>query len=322
MSLKLCFVIPNYNGVRHLSYSLRSLQPCVNPQTATVLVDDASTDASVQYVESAYPDVVILRQSRNAGFAAAVNRGIRWAIENGVPYVAVFNSDIRVPAGFWQPVVEHLERNQRVAVAGFREVNSGDVELPAAVEFSPAPPALPGMLYICRTRAVAEAGLYDEAFVMYGEESDLFDRLMACGWQILQSNIPVWHFVSGSRDNAKWRIAWYSYRNAIWHAARNRPLLGVLGSMAVSLYYAAFVPDCPASRTWLGRRWEGLPRVAPVSDAVFRARIRRFNVGNRALNLAIWVAAVVWNALALPVTIAARRRSQSLSVERPPGGKA
>jgi len=89
--------------------------------------------------------------------------------------------------------------------------------------------------------------------------------------------------------------------------------------MAVCLYYAACVPDCPASRTWLGRRLAGLPRASPVSDPVFQARIRRFDVGSRALNLTIWLAAVVWNALALPVTLAARRRYQLLSAERPPG---
>jgi GT2 family glycosyltransferase len=318
MSVRLCLVIPNYNGVQHLSYSLRNLEPSTEPQTATVLVDDASTDTSVEFVEATYPNVIVLRQSRNSGFAAAVNRGITWAIEHGVPYVAIFNSDIQVPAGFWRPAIEHLDRNNRVGIVGFREVNSGSVELPATVEFSAPLAVLPGMMYICRTTAVAEVGLYDEAFVMYGEESDLFDRLIATGWQLLQSNIPVWHFVSGAREKAKWRIAWYSYRNAIWHAARNRSLLGVLRSVALCVYYA-FVPHWPASRTWLGRRLTSIPSVSLVSNAVFQARIQRFNVGNRAVNLAICMAAVVWNVLAFPVTIAARRRYQLLSVKRPLG---
>jgi GT2 family glycosyltransferase len=312
MNVKLCFVIPNYNGTRHLSYSLRSLEPCADSQTMAVLVDDASTDESVQYVASAYPNIVILRRFRNAGFAASVNHGIKFAIENGIPYVAVFNSDIQVPPGFWEPVVEHLERNSCVAVVGFQEVNSGDVELPTAVEFIPAPPALPGMLYICRTKAVAEIGFYDEAFVMYGEDSDLFDRLSTSGWQILQSNIPVWHFVSGSRERAKWRIAWYSYRNIVRHAVKNRSILGVVRSVAVSCYYAAIVPSRPASQTWLGRRLLGLPGAAAVSVSLFRSRVQRFHVGNRGLNLIVWAAAVAWNALALPVTLAGRRRRRLL----------
>lgn len=311
MSLKLCFVIPNYNGTRHLQYSMRSLEPCTSAQTGTVMVDDASTDKSVQFVESNYPTVIVLRRKRNGGFAAAVNQGIRWAMERGISYVAIFNSDIQVPSGFWQPVVEYLDRHERAEVVGFREVNNGEVELPAAIEFTPAPAVLPGMLYICRTRTIAEQGFFDESYVMYGEESDLFDRITASGGEILQSNIPVWHFVSGSRDKARWRIAWYSYRNIIRHAMKNRSMLGVVRSVAVSAYYAAVVPDHPASQTWLGRRLLGLLDNENSRVSGFARRIHRFNLGNRVLNLAVCACAVAWNAASLPGAIAARVRRRA-----------
>jgi GT2 family glycosyltransferase len=310
MIAKLCFIIPNFNGIRHLEYSLRCLDLCAGPDTKIILVDDASTDKSTDFVGNAYPSVEIIRRDRNGGFAASVNTGIRWAAERGFPFVAIFNYDIKVPLGFWQPVIECFERNSRAAIVGFQEINSGEAELPTSVEFVPAPASLPGMLYICRTNAISQAGLFDESYVMYGEESDLFDKLVAGGWEILQSNIPVWHFVSGSRDRAKWRIAWYSYRNIILHSIRNRSLLGVVRSIAVSAYYAAWIPERPASLTWLGRHFARAKNEFPESNLTFQARIRRFNLGSRGLNLLLWAGAVFWNCLALPPNIARRYRGQ------------
>jgi len=84
-------------------------------------------------------------------------------------------------------VIEHLEICDRVAIVGFQEVNRGSAVVPATVEFSPAASIIPGMLYICRTNALAEVGLYDESFVMYGEEIDLFDRLRLAGWQFCRA---------------------------------------------------------------------------------------------------------------------------------------
>jgi len=308
MDEKLCFVIPNYNGARHLNYSLKSLEPCTGPKTVTVLVDDASTDDSVRFVETNYPDIVIVRRARNRGFAASVNQGMKWASEKGIPYVAVFNSDVKVPRGFWQPAVNYFEYNNRVGVVGFKEVNDGVVEVPASIEFEPAPPALPGMLYICRMRAVEEIGFFDESYVMYGEESDLFDRLIASGWEIRQSNIPIWHFVSGSRKKARWRMAWYSYRNMILHSVRNRSILGIARSIAVSGYYALFIPKRPASQTWVGRYLLRRPVESEDFSGLFQARLQRFNLGNRGLNSIVWVAAILWNALMLPMNAAQREQ--------------
>jgi GT2 family glycosyltransferase len=292
--------MPTFNGLSHLQYSLDSLFACATPDTATVVVDDVSTDQSVSYVESHHPHVVVLRRRNNGGFGAAVNQGLRWAISRGFDYVAVCNSDIKVPAGFWQPVVEHLQQNHCVAIAGFREVNTGKVTLPAAIVFSAATTDLPGMLYIARTAAIAGAGFYDESYVMYGEETDLFGRLRSHGWELLQSNIPVWHFVSGTRNQARWRLTWYSYRNRIRYAVKARSFSLICQGVAVSCYYAVFVPRRPARRTWVGTMLKGRLGDEFISDDLFRARTRRFHTGNRLLNLLIWASAVTWNILALP----------------------
>ena len=303
---KLCFVMPTFNGLSHLQYSLDSLFACATPETATVVVDDASTDESVSYIESSHPSVVLLPRHNNGGFGAAVNQGLRWAIRHGFDYVAVCNSDIKVPAGFWQPIVEHLRHNHHVAIVGFREVNTGEVTLPAPIAFSAATTDPPGMLYIARTAAIGGVGFYDETYVMYGEETDLFGRLRSEGWELLQSNIPVWHFVSGTRSQAKWLLTWYSYRNRIRYAIKARSFSLVWQGLAASCYYALFVPSRPARRTWVGTLLRSSPPDDSISDDLFRARTKRFHTGSRLLNLTIWTAAVLWNLFALPSLLFAK----------------
>jgi GT2 family glycosyltransferase len=73
-------VIPVYNGARFLAACLGALR---NQQGATcrvVAVDNASTDGSAELIATRFPDVTLLRNSRNQGFSRGVNRGIAWEL--------------------------------------------------------------------------------------------------------------------------------------------------------------------------------------------------------------------------------------------------
>ena len=310
-------VIPNRNGLRHLQCCLPSLRESVEGGVRTLLIDDASTDESCSFVAANHPWVTILRQFKNRGFAACVNLGLRWALGDGAAYVAVLNSDVRVPAGFLEPVVAYLDRAPQVAVAGFQEVNeqgARGVILPERIEFVDVGTKLPGMLYVCRLHAIADVGFYDEAYFMYGEEVDLFDRLTRAGFAIVQSNVPVWHFVSGSRETAPIRIAWYSYRNFIRFALKTGGILDLARNAAVSLYYGLSRTRTPAGRTWLGQLLSRgrADHGSQTTRSAFHLRVRRFDLGNRLVNLVFWFAALAWNAIALPAIMTARRRDSKL----------
>ena len=69
-------IIPNYNGISFLSPCLESLIKQTRKADEIILVDNASTDDSLELVQHHYPTVRIIRMSSNSGFSAAVNRGI------------------------------------------------------------------------------------------------------------------------------------------------------------------------------------------------------------------------------------------------------
>lgn len=76
---KISVIIPNYNGRQFLETCLSSLTKQTYTDFEMILVDDASTDESLPFVRTYYPDAEIISLTKNVGFASAVNRGIKQA---------------------------------------------------------------------------------------------------------------------------------------------------------------------------------------------------------------------------------------------------
>ncbi|SDI99368.1 hypothetical protein SAMN05444157_1178 [Frankineae bacterium MT45] len=84
-------VIVLYNCQEWISRCLDSLPAALGERSAEIiLVDNASTDASAEIVQAQYPQLTLLRNTRNVGFAAAVNQGVA---ASGAPWVLLLNPD-------------------------------------------------------------------------------------------------------------------------------------------------------------------------------------------------------------------------------------
>jgi GT2 family glycosyltransferase len=118
----LSIVIVSFNARADLENCLRSLAdaPPAIEHDVTV-VDNASTDGSADVIRARYPAVLVIARSRNDGFAAANNAGIR-ATHGDL--VLLLNSDTIVPPGAIDALVERLRAHPDAAVAGPRLVNA------------------------------------------------------------------------------------------------------------------------------------------------------------------------------------------------------
>ena len=84
-------VIPNYNGMRYLPGCLESLGGQTDQDFEVLMIDNGSTDGSVEWVRAHYPSVKIRAYYRNTGFCRAVNAGIRIS---RAQYVLLLNNDV------------------------------------------------------------------------------------------------------------------------------------------------------------------------------------------------------------------------------------
>ena len=261
--MTLDIIIVSYNARADLERCLHSLHaaPPAIPHRI-IVVDNASTDGSVQAARSAWPDVEVLDMGRNAGFAAANNAGIR---AGQGELILLLNSDTIVPAGAIDALAARLLAEPDVAAAGPRLVDGeGRAEwsfgrmltprrelgrmtlhalytrrLPgvtACVERATRRESYPdwvtGACLLVRRAAAEQAGLLDERYFMYEEDVDFCAALRAGGGRILFTPaVEVVHLGGRSARSAPaaTRLAYHRSHAAFYakHDPRWVPLLRV-----------------------------------------------------------------------------------------------
>ncbi|HXT69893.1 MAG TPA: glycosyltransferase family 2 protein [Vicinamibacterales bacterium] len=204
MTPDVAVIIVNFNTRAELESCLGSLAGAPPACVARIIiVDNASTDGSIELVRSRWPRVEVLAQERNLGFGAANNVALRKCPE---PYALLLNSDTTVPAGAIDRLRDRLLA-MTAAAAGPRIVDrDGKPELSHGrmltpwTEFvqrrrqrNPGPHTaeeqlvdwVTGACMLLDVAAVRAAGYFDERFFMYEEDVDLCASLRAAGGRIL-----------------------------------------------------------------------------------------------------------------------------------------
>ena len=208
-------LVVTYNGAAEVSGLLADLRLHA-PGSRTIVIDNASPDATADVVNARFPEVQLIRNSANVGYARAVNQGFRLT---ATKYVFLLNPDIRIAsADVFRDLRNCLESEPRVAVAGPLQFkgNGGNRRLnftwsywtPAAFrvylshrlgrgDASPTPIRVAflnaGCLFI-RRAAFEAVGRLNEKYFLYGEEPDLFLKLKRYGHECrLLPGISVIH---------------------------------------------------------------------------------------------------------------------------------
>lgn len=215
--LELSVVIVNYNTCALLRNCLRSLQQAEKEAALEIIViDNASRDGSAEMVAQEFPRVTLIKNSSNAGFAAANNQGLRRARGE---FLLLLNSDTEVRPGALEHCVAFLRTHPEAGIAGCKLRNADGSVQPScesfpslsnlffesffleklfpqnrlfarrALSFFNYDHALPvdyvkGAFLMIRRRTFEDIGLLDERFFFYAEEMDWCYRARQKGWQV------------------------------------------------------------------------------------------------------------------------------------------
>ncbi|MDO9045715.1 MAG: glycosyltransferase family 2 protein [Methanobacteriaceae archaeon] len=107
--VNLTVIIPNYNGKHFLKECFESLMN-QDYSFEVIIVDNASEDGSIAYIEKNYPEFVLIQNKKNLGFAAAVNQGIN---RSQTEYVFLLNNDVELEADCIPSIVNCLEKDDK-----------------------------------------------------------------------------------------------------------------------------------------------------------------------------------------------------------------
>lgn len=204
-------VIVTWNSEKDISLCLKSLKEQDFPNFEIVVVDNASTDKTLEIISENYPEVKILSRNENLYLTGANNIGIEYAIShNNSDYVMVLNPDTYAAENlisellkpfpdddkigatgpmvkFWRNEDEglinsaglHFDGFMQAYDIGFKEEDKGQFNKNEEVF------GVTGACIMYRTEMLLNIGLYDNKIKMYLDEVELFIRAHKSGWKVI-----------------------------------------------------------------------------------------------------------------------------------------
>lgn len=287
--IEITVVIPNYNGIEYLPECIQALEEeRQHPGTPTftiLVIDDGSTDGSIQFLSEHFPDVKTITLKDNTGFCHAVNVGIQ---ESKAPYVILLNNDTKVKSGFIGSLYTAIHNNPKIFSVSAKMLmwdkpelidDAGDYYCALGWAYargkgkpssSYAKPvrvfSACGGAAIYRVSIFDEIGLFDENHFAYLEDLDIGYRARINGFlNLYEPHAEVLHFGSastGSRYNR--RKTTLASSNSIYVVWKNMPLIQLFLNLPFLLagFFVKFLFFCRKGmgRLYLKGLWEGLRR--------------------------------------------------------------
>jgi GT2 family glycosyltransferase len=244
-------IIPNWNGRNLLSDCLDSIRGQTFRDTEVIVVDNGSTDGSIEFIESFFPEIRVVRLDTNYGFAIAANQGICHAVGDKI---ALLNNDTVAESTWLEELSKALDKFPDVGFCASKILNywkpniidsAGDVLDVASAhnrgqdrEDQPDYDKNQYLFGACagaaiyRRELLDKIGLFDQIFVSNFEDVDLSFRAQLAGFKCLY--VPtaiVYHKRGETRKRIHVYVELLSYRNKkiLWlKNAPNRLLLKYL----------------------------------------------------------------------------------------------
>lgn len=240
----------NWNGKDDTLECLASLRKLDHPNLVIVVVDNGSIDGSASAIRSQFPDVTIIENKKNLGYARGFNTGLQYAYEKGADYFLVLNNDTVVDPQAVTELVRTAQRHKKVGFVtgkvywyakpdvlqtvgrygdpdelagghiGSGEVDHGQYNKEQEYDFVDD-------IFLLVSREVYETvGGYDSHFFLYFEETDWCARVRKAGYSILFTpKARIWHKgnIGGPSTDLSPLRHYYMARNKIIFLKRNAP---------------------------------------------------------------------------------------------------
>ena len=239
-------IIINWNTKELLRNCIKSVYEQAGDVDYEVLVvDNASTDGSVEMVKSDFGQVILIENSENRGYAAACNQGMRMASSR---YVLTLNSDILICDSAVEKIVRYADEHPQAAIVGCQVWESQNKIMTTCFRFpcimnlllrtsclsrlfkcsrffgrermlwwqrdtERQVDVVPGVFMLVRRAAIDQVGLMDEEYFFYSEEVDWCYRFSKAGWTIMfWPGVRIIHVGGGAQSSQKVPVRAYVHQ--------------------------------------------------------------------------------------------------------------
>ena len=216
--VNISIIIPSWNAKKYLQTCIEStIRETQNYKTEIIVVDNASTDGSVELVKEQFQHVKLICNDANLGFATANNIGIK---NSSGKYIFLINSDVKVLNGTIGLMLAYMNEHPEIGMLGPQILDSNgniqrscmgfptlwntfcralalDTLFPKSklfggymMTFWPHDSirdvnVINGCFWMVKREALDEVGLLDERFFIYAEDKDWCKRFWDAGWKVV-----------------------------------------------------------------------------------------------------------------------------------------
>ncbi len=220
-------IIVSWNTCALTLQAIRSVYAQGDSGVEVIVVDNASSDDSVERIRKEFPDVRLIVNAENLGYARANNMGLAAArgdyflllnsdaellsrdtfeklrrVFEAQPEVAAVGAKLVLPNGKVQALgrpfltLKRLIKEQLLFAHAFADHDASPLRSPVEAEY------IDGAFLAVRRKTVEQIGMLDESFFMYGEDMDWCRRMKAAGWRliVLPELVVLHHHAAGSKQ--------------------------------------------------------------------------------------------------------------------------
>ncbi|MEF3280993.1 MAG: glycosyltransferase family 2 protein [Elusimicrobiota bacterium] len=246
---KVSIIIVNYNGKDYLKGCIESVLKQEYDDFNVIIVDNASTDGSVEFIKAHFPQVQIIQLDNNYGFTGGNNAGIKKAMEDvNIKYVALLNNDAIVDKNWLKELVVVAESEEKIGICQPKILS---LENPKIIDAVGMGIKRDGLVYhigwgeedigqyknsfeifgataasvLYKIKMLKEIGLFDEDFFAYYEDVDISIRARIYGWKaVYVPEAVAYHKGAGtSKKNSPFTF-FYMARNYNYCIIKNLPV--------------------------------------------------------------------------------------------------
>ncbi len=242
-------IILNWNGKKDTLECLASVMSMDYKNYDVIVVDNGSTDGSVDAIRECYPDVKIIENGKNIGYAAGNNAGIYRALEDKVDYVFILNNDVIVDPNLLTKLVDVSELDGEIGIVGPANYyydkpdilwsmgaslsRKGDVdnkiigqgELGLLWNHIQEVDSIVGSAILVKKEVFSKVGVFDERYFLCHEEYDFSARVAGSGYKSISvPSAKIWHKVGASLGEAESPLRnYFNVRNRLLWAKQHMP---------------------------------------------------------------------------------------------------
>lgn len=243
---KIFVVIVNLQGEEYLSKCLKSVLSSNYRPIRILVVDNGSTDRSVKIIKDCFPEVILIKNNQNLGFAKGNNIGINFSLKKGADYIFVLNPDVKIERNTIKNLLLVMEKDKSIGIIspkiytlegkiwscgglidkkrfsgslkGFNEENNGQYYKESEIDY------VPGAAMFIRSSVFKEIGLLPEEYFLYYEDVEFSLKAKKANFKTcFTSKAIVYHNWSSCIGKYSPMKDYYMARGHLLFIERNAP---------------------------------------------------------------------------------------------------